>query len=159
MLPAVLYPDTNTFWEGAIVAAHATERQIPLILIGVGFAAYGVSALMHAGSAGVVPVLIAVLVAGSVQTVLLIAAAFLVAKFLSVSFGDFQSAAMKFSGAVLASGGLGAILPVGGIVASIVFLGLILWLFELEVPYAIALTVVYFLLAIVVGIMLRSAMA
>jgi hypothetical protein len=39
-----------------------------------------------------------------------------------------------------------------------VFLGLVMWLFDLEVPYAIALTVVYFVLAIVIAMGVRSAL-
>jgi hypothetical protein len=139
--------------------AHATERQIPLALIGVGLVLYGVAALVHAGTAGVVPVLLAVTIGGAVQTILLITAAFLVATILNVSFGDFRSAVLKFAGAALASGGVGAIIPFWGFAAAGVFLALILWLFELEVPYAIALAVVYFLLSLVVAIGLRSVLA
>jgi hypothetical protein len=49
------------------LAAHFKERQIPLILIAVGFAAYLIAA--HAG--GVVPTLIAVVIGGIMQTALL----------------------------------------------------------------------------------------
>src|SRR4051812_35859224 len=104
------------------LSEHATERQIPLILIAVGLALYAVAAFMHAGTRGVAPVLFIVTIGAIIQTVLLILAAYLVATFLSVSFGDFRSAMLKFAGAALASGGLGAIIPVGGIVASVVFL-------------------------------------
>jgi hypothetical protein len=141
------------------MAEHATERQIPQILIGVGLVCYAIAAFVHAGTRGVMPVLTAVAVGAAVQTALLICAAFIVAAVLNVSFGDFNSAVIKFSGAALCSGGLGAIIPMGGIVSSVVFLALILWLFELELPYAIALTVVYFLLAVAVGVMLHSMMA
>jgi hypothetical protein len=141
------------------MSEHATERQIPLSLIAVGLVLYAVAAFLHAGTRGVAPVLFIVTIGGVFQTVLLIIAAFLVATLLSVSFGDFRSATLKFAGAVLASGGLGAIIPLGGIVPSVVFLGVIIWLFELEIPYAIALTVVYFLLALLIGIGVRSALA
>jgi hypothetical protein len=141
------------------LSKHATERQAPLILIVIGLACYAVAAFMHAGTRGVGPVLLVVIAGAVAQTILLILAAFLVATFLNVSFGDFRSAILKFAGAALAAGGLGAIIPVGGIVAAVVFLGLIIWLFELEVPYAAALAVVYFLLALVVGIGMRSALA
>jgi hypothetical protein len=130
-----------------------------MILIGVGVALYVTAAMVHAGTAGVAPLLIAVMVAGTIQTILLIGAAFLVSTMLSVSFGDFRAGVLKFSAAVLVSGGVGAIIPLGGFLATIVFLGLILWLFELEVPYAVALTVVYFLLSIVVAMGLRSVLA
>lgn len=138
------------------MSSHATERQIPFVLIGVGIVLYVVAAIVHAGTAGVAPVLTAVLIGGSVQTILLIAAAFVVSSLLSVSFGDFRAAVLKFSAAVLASGGLGAILPVWGFLATVVFFALILWLFELEVPYAIALTVVYFAISLLVAFGLRA---
>ena len=78
---------------------HAKERQIPVILILVGDALYVVAAFVRAGSAAVGPVLAAVLIGGVIQTVLLIAAAFLVAAVLPVSFGDARSAVLKFAGA------------------------------------------------------------
>ena len=141
------------------MSEHATERRIPLILIAVGLVLYAVAAFIYAGTRGVLPVLLIVIVGGFIQTVLLIAAAYLVATFFSVSFGDFRSAILKFAGAALASGGLGAVIPLGGIVASFTFLGLIIWLFELELPYAIALSVAYFVLSLIVGIGVRSTMA
>jgi hypothetical protein len=140
------------------VSEHATERQVPLILIGVGLVCYAIAAFAHAGTNGVAAVLLIVTIGAIFQTFLLILAAFVVATILKISFGDFKSAILKFAGAALAAGGLGAIIPVGGIVASVVFLGLIIWLFELEVPYAIALTVVYFLMAFVIAIGVRSAL-
>lgn len=141
------------------MSEHAKERQIPLILIAVGLALYAVAALVHAGTAGVAPVLAAVLIGGVIETILLIIAAFIVAFFLKVSFGDFRSAILKFAAATLASGGLGAIIPIWGIVGTIVFLALILWLFELEVPYAIVLAVVNYVLTVAVILSLHSAMS
>jgi hypothetical protein len=149
---------TNLFAMGYFMAEHATERQIPQILIGVGLACYAISAFVHAGTRGVMPVLTVVAIGALIQTILLISAAFIVASFLSVSFGDFNSAIVKFCAATLLSGGLGAIIPMGGIVSAVIFLALILWLFELELPYAIALTVVYFLLTIAVAVVLRGMM-
>jgi hypothetical protein len=143
---------------GYFMAQHATERQIPQILIGLGLVCYAIAAFVHAGTRGVMPVLTAVAIGALIQTILLICAAFIVAAVLNVSFGDFNSAVVKFSGATLASGGLGAIIPMGGIVSSVVFLALILWLFELELPYAIALTVVDFLLTFAVAMGLHSMM-
>jgi hypothetical protein len=141
------------------LSEHATERQIPLILIAVGLCLYAIAAFVHAGAVGVGVLMVAVIIGGIMQTVLLIGAAFLVATFLSVSFGDFRSAILKFAGAALAAGGIGAVIPFGGIVAAFVFLGLIFWLFDLEVPYAVALAVVYWVLSALVIVGLRSALA
>lgn len=138
---------------------HAKERQIPAILIVVGLGLYVLGAFLHAGTGGVGGTLVAVLIGGAIQTAILIGAAFIVSSLMSVSFGDPPTAALKFAGATLAAGGLGAVIPIGGISALFVFLGLIMWLFELELTYAVVLTIVYFVVAIMVGILLRSAMA
>src|SRR5687768_744249 len=131
---------------------HAKERQVPLILVAVGAALYVLAAFVRTGPAGVGPTLLAVLIGGIVQTAILICAALLVATLLGVSFGTVPSAALKFAGAALASGGVAAVIPYGGIVALFVFLGLIIWLFELELMYAVVLTVVYFGVAFAVGL-------
>jgi hypothetical protein len=138
---------------------HAKERQIPIILVALGFTLYVLAAFVHTGSQGVGPTLVVVLVGGAVQTAILIGAALLVGTLLSVSFGSVSSAALKFAGAALASGGLAAVIPFGGIVALFVFLGLIMWLFELELTYAVVLTVVYFVISYAVGLVLRAALA
>ena len=136
----------------------AKERQIPATLIVVGIGLYVLAAFVHTGPSGVGPTLLAVLIVGSIQTAILICAAFLVAMFLNVSFGDARAAILKFSGATLVSGGIAALIPYGGIVALFIFLGLIMWLFELDLAYAIALTVVYFVVAFAVALVLRAAL-
>lgn len=141
------------------MAEHAKERQIPLALIGLGVALYVVAAFVRTGAAGVGPTLVAVLIAGAVQTAILIGAAFLLATVLNISFGDVGSALLKFAGAALVSGAVGALIPWGGIIALFVFLGLIMWLFELEVPYAVALTILYLVVSFVVGLAIRAATA
>ena len=55
------------------------------------------------------------------------------------------------------SGGVAALIPYGGIVALFVFLGIIMWLFELEVPHAVVLTIVYFVISFVVAYAVRTA--
>lgn len=138
---------------------HAKERQIPLILIILGVGLYVLAAFIRTGPAGVGPTLLAVLIGGLVQTAILIGAALLVATLLGVSFGSVPSAALKFAGAALASGGVAAVIPFGGIVALFVFLGLIMWLFELELTYAVVLTVVYLVVSFAVAFVLRAALA
>ncbi len=97
-----------------------------------------------------------VIIVGLVQTILLVIAAIIVATALKVSFGEVPSAILKFAAAALASGAIATLIPVGGIVALFIFLGLIMWLFELEITYAIAVTFVYFLASFGVGFALRS---
>jgi hypothetical protein len=102
--------------------------------------------------------LVTVLIVGNVQTLLLILAAYIVAGVLKVSFGDFRTASLKFFGASLAAGGVGAIIPGLGIVTGVIFLALIMWLFELELPYAIALTIVNWVLSMLVASVVLAAM-
>lgn len=138
---------------------HPKERQIPSALIAVGLAMYAIAAIAFAGPRGVPPTLLAVSIGAAVQTALLIAAALIVGSLLSVGFGTMRSAALKFAAVSLVSGGISALVPGGWIIALFVFLGLVVWLFEIEMTYAVVLTVVYFLVTWLVGIILRTAFA
>jgi len=141
------------------MATDAKEQQIPVVLIIVGLALYVLAAFVRAGPTGAGATLVGVLIIGSVQTAILIGAAFLVATVFSVSFGNVRSAILKFAAATLVSGGIGAVLPFGGIVALFVFLGLVMWLFEIELVYVIVLTVAYFVISFGVAIALRAALS
>jgi hypothetical protein len=141
------------------MATDAKERQIPLVLILVGLALYVLAAFVRMGPSGAGATLVGVLIIGTVQTAILIGAAFLVAAVCSVSFGDVRSAILKFAAATLLSGGIGAVIPFGGIVALFVFLGLVMWLFEIELVYVIVLTVAYFVVSFGVAIALRAALS
>ena len=63
-----------------------------MILIGVGLVLYAIAAFRLAGTAAVAPVLTRVIIVANIQTILLIAAAFVVAAVLNVSFGEFRAA-------------------------------------------------------------------
>ncbi len=130
--------------------AQATERKIPSLLIAGGLVLYVVAALIRAGTGSVMPVLVAAIVALVVQTILLIASAFVIAAILRISFGDSNSAMLKFAAAVIASGSIEALIPTRGILATAVFFVLVLWLFELDVAYVVALMVGYFLIGLFV---------
>jgi len=138
---------------------HPKERQIPAALIVAGIALYVLAAFVRAGPAGVGPALVGVLIGGAVQTVLLVVVALAVAASAGVSFGTPGSAALKFAAAALVSGGVAALIPYGGLVALFVFLGLVMWLFELELTYAVLLTVVYLAVSVGVALALRAASA
>jgi hypothetical protein len=138
---------------------HAKERQIPLVLIGLGLALYVVAAFVRTGPQGVGPTLLAVLLGGVAQTAILVAAAFLLATVIGISFGEVGPAVLKFAAAALVGGAVSALIPYGGIVAIFVFLGLIMWLFELEVPYAVALTILYLVVSFAVAFVIRAALA
>ncbi len=129
------------------MADHPKERQYPLILIAAGILLYLLGALIHAGTAGILPTFTAVIELGVLQTVLLVVAAIIVATVLKIGFGDVGSAALKFAGAALFCGAISSVIPMGWLVADVVFLGLVAWLFEIEITYAIVLAFVYFLVA------------
>ena len=65
---------------------------------------------------------------------------------------------MRFAAASLLSGGLSAVIPYGGIVALFVFLGLIVWLFDIEMFQAVILTVVYMFISFGVVALLASSL-
>ena len=96
------------------MAEFAKERQIPLILIGVGLGLFAISAFVHTGAHGVVPTLTGVIIACFIQTILLIGAAFVLAMLLKESLGEVQPAGLKFAAAVIASSGLEAVIPLLG---------------------------------------------
>ena len=125
------------------------EKQIPMALNAVGTGIIVLSAIIKQGSSSISHALTVAMLGGAIQTVLLIAAAFLVAMMLKVSFGELNSAILKFCGITMFCWGLRLILPMGGFLNLFVFLGLVMWLFELEMPYVIALTVVQWVMGVV----------
>jgi hypothetical protein len=138
------------------MADHPKEKQIPLVLIVVGALLYVLGAVVVGGSGDALPTLIAVAVGATIQTVILIVSAFIVAAILNVSFGDSKSAILKFAAASLVAGGVASLIPMGWIIGLFLFLGLVVWLFELEIIYAVVLTVVYIAVSILIGIALAS---
>ena len=139
------------------MADDAKEKSIPLALITLGVALYCVAAFVHVGPAGAGATLMLVTIGAAVQTVLLIVAALIVGSLMGVSFGTVPSAVLKFAAATLFAGGLGALVSTGGgLIGLFVFLGLVAWLFEIELVYAIVLTVVYVLVSFVVALGLAA---
>lgn len=134
----------------------STERQIPLLLAAAGIVLYAVAAVTHAGAGGVPLVLFAVLVGAIIQTVLLIAAAFLASAVLNIGFGDLNAAVLKFAGITLFSGAIAALFPLGGLIGSVLFLVLLLWLFDLEWQYAFALGIAYYVVSLLAAVIIRG---
>jgi hypothetical protein len=141
------------------VASKTANRPLPLTLIGIGVALYVVAALVHTGTAGVMPTLVALWIGGMINCVIMLVVAFIVAALFSVSFGDIPSAILNFAAASLCAGAITALIPMGWIIALFVFLGIIMWLFELEMTYAVTFTVIYLFVSWAIGIGVRSALA
>lgn len=137
---------------------QTSAKRLPLILIGVGLLLYLLAAVIHPNDAGVFATMLAVVIIGVVQTVLLVAAAFIVALLIKEGFDEVPTAILRFAAASLFSGGLSAVIPYGGIVALFVFLGLIVWLFDIEMFQAVILTVVYMFISFGVVALLASSL-
>ena len=137
---------------------HPKERLIPSVLIVIGAALYVAAAFLYGSKAGVGATLLAISIGGAIQTGLLIAAAFLTASLLQISFGDLKAAALKFAGASLVGGGLATLIPFGNFLALFVFLGLVMWLFEVDFKEAGLLTVIYIVISFAVLFVLRGVL-
>lgn len=130
---------------------EAKETKIPLIGIGLGLALYLVRALAFPGASGFIRTLGSVLIAALISTVVLIIAALIVSTLLKVSFGDPRTAILKFAAASLLSGAVSSYVSpyIGIFIGLFVFLGIVMYLFELEVPYALALGAAYFVIMLI----------
>ena len=134
----------------------AKERQIPIGLIIAGELAFVAAGLRLVGR-GVGILMAYVGVATVVGTLLMLLAAFITALITRTSFGDLGSAVLKLAGIYLFANGVGALIPtVGGLIALAVFFSLVVYLFELEGPYAVAFTIVNFVVHLTVGLALRG---
>ncbi|HEX8913161.1 MAG TPA: hypothetical protein VF796_12450 [Humisphaera sp.] len=136
------------------------EQKIPLGLIVAGELILVVAGLIKVG-AGVGVLMAFVGVATVVGVLLMLTTAFLAAFLLRVSFGDLWSAVLKLTGIYIFSAALGLTLPSGFafLLQSAAFVVLMMWLFELELPYVIAFAVLNFVVNLVAGGILAAAVA
>lgn len=119
------------------------DRKAPLILIGVGLMLYIISGVVHGGASGAISFLIAAIIMGVIQTIALIVVALIAGAVLNIGFGDMPTAILKFAAICAVCGGVSVIMPMGWVMAFVVFMALTMWLFELEVPYAAGLAAVF----------------
>jgi hypothetical protein len=138
------------------LARKNDANNVPLILAAIGVALYVLSGFIYKGKLSGSELWLAIAIGAVIRTVLLVIAAIITATVAKISFGDLKSAILKFAGIILFAGGLTSVIPLGGLIGLFVFLGLIAWLFELEIVYAIVLTVVYALVSFGVGALLAS---
>ena len=112
----------------------AKEIKIPLALIAVSVVLYVVYGLTVGGGGGVGFALQVLLVTALIGVPLGVVACMIVAKLLSIGFGDARTAALKLAAIFLFPGAVALFLP-GGIdwlIATGLYLVLLLWLLELE---------------------------
>ena len=138
----------------------AKERQIPLGLIVGGLVLFAAAALFRAGAGGAAVAMGAMGIVAVIGVALMVLAAFITSALTSTSFGDFGAAVLKFAGIYLFSSGVGAVLGggwLGGLVGTAVFFSLIVYLFELETPYAVAFTIIYWGVSFVAALAVAGA--
>lgn len=140
------------------MSEHPKEKEIPLILAAIGLGLVCLGGSIHSGRAAA-PTMMGAVLMSLVETGLLIVAAIVVARLLNIAFGDLKSAALKFCGIALFCAGFDTLVPWGHLLGLIIFLGLVAWLFEIEIVYAIVLAVVYWIVTFIVVLMLASALA
>ena len=133
----------------------AKEKQIPIILIVIGLIIWVIVGFARF-DVGPLWIVLIVGIDATVRTLLLIAAAYVTAGLMSVSFGDLRAAFLKFTAVVVFSGAVGAAIPFGGIIAAVVAFGLLLWLFDLEVYQAVVFTIIYWVVSLVAGIIVAG---
>lgn len=117
----------------------ATELVIPLILVVVGLRVFGIWGYSSFGARGAMVAMGLVFVIAAVLTVLGVASAFITAAIMSTSFGELRTAFLKFAGIILLTSGLAALIPYGGLIVLAIYLGLLVWLFGVEMKEALSL--------------------
>jgi hypothetical protein len=65
------------------------------------------------------------------------------ASILHTGFGELRSAFLKLAAIIVFSGSLSAIIPYGGLLVLFVYLGLLMWLFGLEIREAIVFAIIF----------------
>lgn len=138
--------------------ADPKDKSIPLILLGVGVLVLIVRGMFFAGPAGAGATLAALAIVTAIGTTLMVFAAILTAKLIGASFGELGSAVLKFAAIYVFAAALGALIPFGGIVVFFVSLGLLMWLFDIEMMQAVVFSVVLWVVNFVLGIGLAAAL-
>ena len=135
------------------------DFQIPIVLIILGFLIWAYVGFRLAGVAGPVIAMAVIGVGAVVGTGLMIAAAFLTAGLIGVSFGELGPAALKLAAIYLFPSAVGSLIPFGGLLAIFLWLALLMWLFELEMLQAIVFAIVLFLIRWAVAWVLAMVIA
>jgi hypothetical protein len=135
------------------------DFQIPIVLILVGFLIWAFVGYRMMGTAGPAIVLAVIGVGAVIGTAIMIAAAFLTAKLLGMSFGELGPAILKLAAIYLFPAAVGSLFPFGVLLALVLWFALLLWMFEIEVFQAIVFVIVLFVVRLAVGWVLAQALA
>ena len=135
------------------------DVQIPLTLIVAAFLLFALAGYRVAGPSGPAAAMAAVGVAAVIGTALMLAAAFVTASMIGVSFGELGPAALKLAAIYLFPAAVGTLLPYGGFFALVIWLALLLWLFDLEVYQAVVFAIILFVVNWLTAILIRNMFA
>jgi hypothetical protein len=120
----------------------------PAIMFFVGMGIIAWDAFADIGGRGAMFVLGIVMVIIAVNVVLGIVAAYVVVSLTGASFGEMRTAVVKLAGIITLSSALSMVIPFGGLLVLFIYLGLLIWMFEIEfgeaIIFAIVLAVVRF---------------
>jgi len=121
-----------------------------LVLMGIGLVGVFAFALMHLGTRDTATVMLMLGLSVLVQVALGIGSAFLVAMMIGSSFGELRTAGVKLAGILLFCMALSLWLPMGALVVFFVYLGLLMWMFGLQVYEAVIFAIIFFVVRLAV---------
>ena len=133
----------------------ARERQAPIGLIIAGLVVYLFVAFRLAGPRGAPVAMGIVAVAAVLGTGLMLLAAFLTAAITRQSFGELSTGILKLAGIYIFSTAIAGLIPgaIGILIEDALFFSLLIWLFELEVPYAVVFMLVMMGINLIIGLL------
>jgi hypothetical protein len=130
---------------------------IPVVLLVAGLLLFWVGVLWRTNPQVASLTMGFVAVAAVLETVLGILAAYLTSSISGISFGELRTAALKLAGILLFTGALAFLIPLGWIIALFVYLGLLVWLFELDMREALLFAVVLWFMRLLIRFTLAAA--
>jgi hypothetical protein len=145
--------------RGAGSDAAVRPYLVPLVLLAIGLGLYVAVAFQQAGARSAAVVFGLVLLLGVIETIVGIAVAYAVAMLMGTNFGELKAAFVKFAGIFIFTGALSALIPFGGLLALLVYLLLLIWLFELEMFEAIVFAIVLGLVRLALASLIFAAIA
>lgn len=140
-------------------AKPATDFIIPLGLLIAGLLLYAVGGMMHVGKRDLQVYMILIAVAAVIETVLRVIAAFITAAVIGTSFGEVKTALLKLAGIFIFVGGFGTLFGGASFIGAIFALGLLMWLFEMEMFEAVVFTVISWVVGLGAGLLAAAMLS
>jgi hypothetical protein len=143
--------------EPGAASRDPKEVVIPVVLLVAGLLLFWAGVLWRTNPRVASLTMGFVAVAAALETVLGILAAYVTSSISGISFGELKTAALKLAGILLFTGALAFLIPLGWIIALFVYLGLLVWLFELDMREALLFAVVLWLMRLLIRFALAAA--